>query len=167
MPTFYHGGIAGLTVGDLLVPSAPHVEDGCPACEARRAGRVCTVGEYRRWLRQFGPRADAALRTLAGAADDAPFDPPSAEPAVYLTTDVRYATWYAACRGHGDVYQVRPLSTPIPSTEDHFPSFTVTSARVLAVVRRRVWLTRTERRDIQRRWRKADRRAERTREAVA
>lgn len=157
--TYFHGGKAGLRVGDLLVPSPPHVNDGCPVCVARAAGRVCTVGEYRAWARLLG--ATQVLDALAGADDDAPMDPPSAERAVYITTAREYATWYAAVRGHGDLYRVEPCSEPVQSPEDNFPSFTVAAARVVEVVRRNVHLTRRERRHLQRLWAKADARARR------
>jgi hypothetical protein len=160
-PIYFHGGKAGLNRGDRLVPSPPHVEDGCPICLARKDGRVCSVGEYRAWLRQFGVRAEPVLRQLVGVEDEAPMDPPSSRAAVYITTSREYATWYAARSGNGDVYQVRPLSMPEPTNEDHFPSFTVEAAEVVGVLRRRVFLTRTERRSIMHKWRKADRRAER------
>jgi hypothetical protein len=158
--TFYHGGKAGLNIGDRLVPSPPHVDDGCPVCEARKIGRVCTVGEFRRWLRQFGAQGERALRALSGADDSEPMDPPSAERAVYITTSEPYATWYAATRGHGDVYQVKPDGETKPTHEDSFPAWTVASARIVRVVRRGVYLTRTERRTIERLWKKADERKE-------
>jgi len=69
--TFYHGGIAGKRPGDYLFPSPPHVEDGCPICVARAAGRTLSVGEYRRWLSAHGEDALPILRALAGA-DDVP-----------------------------------------------------------------------------------------------
>lgn len=38
----YHGGAPGLRPGDLIVPRPPgdtaHLVDGCPVCQARRAG---------------------------------------------------------------------------------------------------------------------------------
>jgi len=86
-------------------------------------------------------------------------DPPSNRAAVYITMSRDYATWYAARSGNGDVYQVRPLSTPEPTNEDHFPSFTVEAAEIVSVLRRRVFLTRTERRSILHKWQKADRKA--------
>lgn len=158
---FYHGGKAGLNVGDYLVPSPPHGDDGCPVCEARKAGRVCTVGEFRRWLRQFGPRAEKALRELEEASDSDPLDPPSAEKAVYITTSEPYATWYAATRGHWDVYQVAPVGDATRTKEDVFPAWTVAAARIVRIVRRSVYLTRTERRQIQRLWKKAEERVAR------
>jgi len=162
---YFHGGISGLQVGDVLTPSAPHVDDGCPICEARKHGRICTVGEYKRWLQPFGARALPVLRALAGADDWEPVDPPSAKQAVYITTSLEYATWYAA-RSRGDLYEVTPVGPAVPSPEVHFPSWTCDQARVVRVVRRGVRLTRTERRRIAHLWRKADRRTERVRGAA-
>lgn len=40
--TYYHGGAPGLRVGDVVTPrqagDSGHLVDGCPTCEARRAG---------------------------------------------------------------------------------------------------------------------------------
>lgn len=158
--TYYHGGVAGLSVGDELVPSPPHVSDGCPVCVARAAGRVCTVAEYRRWARRLGEPGRKILEVLAGAPDDAPVDPPSERRAVYFTSSIDYATWYAA-RSRGDLYAVEPLGLIEHSPEDNFPTWTTPKARVVAVVRRAVVLTRRERRRIDRLWGKADRRRDR------
>ena len=167
MPAYFHGGKPGLHPGDLLVPAPPHVvDDGCPVCVARRDGRACTVGEFRHWLHQFGPRAARALRELEGQPDDAPIDPPSAKQAVYITTSQAYATWYAA-RSQGDLYQVAPIGEVERSLEDHFSSWTTPVATVIRVLRRDVRLTRTERRTIMRQWKKADQRAARSLEARA
>lgn len=155
---YFHGGKAGLQPGDRIIVAPPHVEDGCPICVAREHGRVCTVGMYRVWLRQFGAKAAPVLAQLAGAADDEPMDPPSAKAAVYITSSVEYATWYAA-RSRGDLYEVGPIEPIEPSAEDHFSSWTCAAATVFRVLRRRVALTRTERRQILHKWRKADRRA--------
>ena len=152
----YHGGKAGLTVGDLLVPSPPHVFDGCPICVARSEGRALTVGEFRAHLATLGDRAAPILRLLADARDDEPVDPPSERDAVYVTTDREYARWYAA-RSRGDLYRVEPGSPLLATTEDHFPSFTVPQAKIVEVIERRVVLTRRDRRLLQRRWAKADR----------
>lgn len=161
----YHGGKAGLNVGDLLVPSPPHQEDGCPICVARAAGRVCTVREYRAYARQFGARAEPVLRLLEGAPDDAPVDPPSAEKAVYITSSAEYATWYAS-RSRGDLYRVQPIGPLKRSSEDLFESFTVSAARVVEVLRRGVRLSRKERRELEREWRKAEERAVKGRAAA-
>ena len=153
----FHGGIRDLEVGDPLLPSDPHVQDGCPICEARAAGRVCTVGEYRAWLyRQGGPHADRVLRALAGVSPLAPMDPPSEVQAVYVTTDRRYARWYAARAGYGDLYRVVVDGALTPSRTDHFPSWTCARAIVVEVLERGVVLDRRFRRDLDRAWKKAD-----------
>lgn len=158
---YFHGGISGLDAGDHLVPTGPHVFDGCPICEARAQGRTVTVGQYRAWLRQYGEASRHVLRSLEGALDYEVIDPPSAQRAVYITSDLDYATWYAARSGHGDLYEVVPVGPVRPSTEDLFPSWTCAEARVARVLRRAVHLTRTERRRIAHRWKKAERRRER------
>jgi hypothetical protein len=158
---YYHGGKAGLAAGDVLVPSPPHVTDGCPICVAREAGRGVTVGEYRRWLQTMGPRALPILEQLSEAPDDEVLDPPSARNAVYLTTSRDYALFYAARSGHGDLYEVEPVGDVEHSPEDHFTSYTASAARVKRVVQRRVFLRRNDRRRILRAWRKADTAAER------
>lgn len=157
---YFHGGKAGLRVGDFLVPSPPHVVDGCPVCVARAEGRTLRVGEYRAWLRTLGPRAAPVLAQMADAPDWEPVDPPSQRTAVYVTTDIGYATWYAA-RSKGDLYRVSPCGDMTPSPEDHFPTWTVPRARITRVVRRDVRLERSERRALLRRWKKADIRAAR------
>lgn len=174
---FYHGGVAGLRPGDLLLPSPPHASDGCPICVARAEGRTLTVGEFRRWLTaswRFARDArrpdvvrqiDAALDELRDAPDSAPMDPPSAERAVYVTASREYATWYAA-RSRGDLYEVAPVGGATPSTEDNFPTWTCEAARVVRVLRRGVVLVRRERREIARLWEKADRARDRARGAA-
>lgn len=96
-----------------------------------------------------------ARRQLLEAPLDAPIDPPSEVQAIYMTTDLRYATWYAA-RSRGDLYQVVPLGPVTRSLTDHFPTWHTPSARVLRVIRRAVRLDRRERRALDRAWRKAD-----------
>lgn len=154
--TLFHGGKAGLNPGEMLVPSDPHVTDGCLICVARAEGRSVTVAEYRVWA--AATRNTRVLQMLDGADPREVIDPPSQVRAVYVTTDPLYATFYAA-RSQGDFYRVEPVGAMTASTEDHFaPTWTVGSARVVAVVRRRVVLSRRERREIMRRWAKADRR---------
>lgn len=155
--TYYHGGKAGLKPGELLVPSPPHVDDGCPICVARREGRGVTVGEYRAWLAQFGDRARSILDMLVNAPDAALIDPPSKHKAVYITTERAYARWYAA-RSRGDLYVIQPIGEVTPSDEDSFPSFIVDRAVVSAVLERDVRLDRRDRRALDRQWAKADRR---------
>jgi hypothetical protein len=154
----YHGGIAGLKVGDVLRPSPPHIEDGCPVCRARAEGRTFIVGEFRAWLRPLGEAARSALQAVEGVPDSAPMDPPSAAKAVYITSDLSYARWYAA-RSRGDLYRVEPVGEMTRSAEDHFPSWTVPRARVIEVIERHVRLVRRDRRQLMREWSKADERA--------
>lgn len=159
MATYFHGGKAGLSIGDEVVPAPSHVEDGCPICEAKRDGRICTVGEYRAWLRQFGVRAERILRQLRDAPDWEALDPPrAAVDGVYITTSREYATWYAA-RSAGDLYQVKPIGEVRRSPEDHFETVIASKAVVVGILRRTVTLTRTERRRIAHLWKKADAKA--------
>ena len=154
----YHGGIPGRKVGDLIIPAAPRIEDGCPICQARAERRIYTVGEYRRWLALQGPRAEPVLKQLAEAPEWEPVDPPTQLVAVYVTSDREYARWYAA-RSRGDLYRVRPVGQAVPSSEDHFPSWTCMRAMVVAIEERGVRLDRRERRQLLRRWKQADVRA--------
>jgi hypothetical protein len=159
---FYHGGKAGLQAGDRLVPSPPHVTDGCPICVARAAGVAVTVGEYRVWLQRQGrsPGVLQMLQMLDGVPDHLVIDAPSERQAVYVTSDRGYARFYAA-RSQGDLYRVEPVGELEPTDEDHFPSWTVGEAVVVEVIERRVRLTRRDRRQLMREWGKADRRAAR------
>lgn len=153
---YFHGGKRGLQVSDLLVPSPPHVTDGCLICVARAEGRTVTVGEYRNWVRRSNhPQAAKVLTALAGAGADEPIDPPTQQQAVYITTDRDYALWYAA-RSQGDLYGVVPRGPMTASPEDHFPTWTVASALIVEVIRRKVHLRDRERRRIERRWKEAE-----------
>jgi hypothetical protein len=153
---YFHGGIAGLNIGDVVVTADPHITDGCPICVARSEGRICTVGEYRRWLTDQGQRAVPILLKLRGVPADLPMDPPSEREAVYVTTDESYAAFYAARSGFGDLYEVCPIGALTRSETDHFPSWTVEAATVTRVLRRGVLRSRRERRELERRWKKAD-----------
>jgi hypothetical protein len=84
-------------------------------------------------------------------------DPPSGREAVYFTTDYQYARYYAA-KSKGDLYEVEPIGPREASLEDPFPSWTSNTARVLRVLERRVFLVRSDRRALRRRWKKADKR---------
>lgn len=155
-PVYYHGGAAGLRVGHLLVPSPPHVEDGCPICVARAEGRTMRVGEYCEWLRAQGPEGERIAGIMSAAADPfEPVDPPSARAAVYVTTDVRYARWFAA-RSRGDLFEVLPIGELVPSPEDHFPAWSCQSAKIIRVLKRRVELSTSERRALLAAWKAAD-----------
>jgi len=153
--SYFHGGIAGKAPGDILVPAPPHVHDGCPICVARAAGRVCTVGEYRLWLSRMGPKARPILEGLEGVDASEAIDPPSARQAVYITNHMKYARWYAA-RSHGSLYVVEPIGIIERSDEDPFPSWTCASATVVSVVDKRVRLTRKDRREMLKLWKRAD-----------
>lgn len=157
---WYHGGKAGLDRGGILVPSPPVATDGCPVCVARREGRTFTVGEYRAWAETL-PGSERLLAALEGAPDSAPMDPPSAVVGVYMTTSSLYATWYAARSANGDLYEVDPLGETVPSTTDPFRTVIAERARVARVLRRRVELTRPERRALSREWAARDRTAAR------
>lgn len=155
---YYHGGVPGLNVGDIIVSSPPRITDGCPICLARAKGQTLTVGEYRRFAASQGPKGASILKMLEGAPDNAPIDPPSRIQGVYITTDIDYATFYAA-RSGGDLYEVAPIGALQMSREDHFPSWIVSESRVIKILRRNVQLSRQERRYMTRKWEKADARA--------
>jgi len=158
---YYHGGKAGLAVGDLVVPGPVHVSDGCYLCVARAEGRLVTFGEWRGHLVTKAARGDSGAKRMlemlaeSGAPDDMVVDPPSERVDVYVTTSEEYAAFYAA-RSKGDLYEVEPTGSLVLSETDHFPSWTVESARVKRVLRRGVQLTRPERRHLVRLWRRAD-----------
>lgn len=129
---YFHGGVPGLKPGDTIIPSPPHVIDGCKVCEARAMGQTATVG---------------------GAA----IDPPTGRPdRVYITSDRDYARFYASRYWYGDLYTVEPVGQLEPSTEDPFPTWCVPSARVASVYTRAVLLTPSQRRSLLRRWFDAD-----------
>lgn len=152
---YYHGGIGGKRVGDVLVPSQPHVVCGCPVCAARSEGRVCTVGQYRAWAIGLGERGRPILDSLKGADPSEAVDPPTGKDAVYVTSHHAYARWYAA-RSQGDLYEVEPIGNVEPSKEDPFPSWTCDTARVVRVLERSVRLTRSDRRKMFREWKRAE-----------
>lgn len=157
MTVYYHGGVSGKQPGDLLVPSPPHVEDGCPICRARAEGRTLRVGEYRRWAERLGAPGLRILRSLGNVPDYMPIDAPTSRVGVYLTSDRDYARWYAA-RSRGDLYEAVPVGACRESFEDPFPSWSADSATVVRVIERGVRLDRRFRRTLKRRWAKADRR---------
>ena len=127
----WHGGIPGLRVGDVLTGGQQRKHhDGCAFCEARAKGE-----------------------SLGG------IDPPSKLQGVYVTSDKEYARHYASLWGYGDLYVVEPLGELVPSKEDHFLSWVVSSARVVSVYQRAVLLTWTKRRALAKRWKVADEKA--------
>jgi hypothetical protein len=125
---FWHGGVTGLNVGDMLEPG--HSRDsrhpGCEICEARARG--------------------ASAIDMASARPDR----------VYVTSDRDYARFHASMYGHGDLYIVEPVGELEPSAEDKFPSWTCPAARVVAVVGRGIQLTHKQRRNVYLRWAKLD-----------
>jgi hypothetical protein len=126
LTVYYHGGVPGLAIGDLLEPghSRDHRHPGCPWCAAHERG-------------------DAHL----GA------DGPSRRPGrVYMTEDREYARYHASLYGRGDLYMVEPVGELEPSDEDSFPTAVAPAARVLAVLARGVLLSMPQRRRIAERW---------------
>lgn len=158
LPVLFHGGTPGLAPGDLLVPSPPHVEDGCIICEARAVGGSVTAGEYRAWAADK-PEFAPALNFIADAPDSEVIDAPTGDGDrfVYLTRSLGYARFYAARSGNGTVYRVEPVGDLEPSPEDHFPTWKAPAARVLRILYRRVELSPKERRRLWKAWGKADR----------
>lgn len=133
MPTYYHGGYPDLRPGQLITPHAPNIVDDCPICAAKAAGQQPEV---------------PGLGIV---------DPLTARPnRIYITTDRDYARFYASKYPRGDLYTVEPVGDLEPSTEDHFPTWTVTAAKVRHVYDRYVQLTPGQRRSLLRRWTAAD-----------
>ena len=130
---YFHGGIPGLKPGDLITPHAPNVVNGCGICAAKAAGQQPHV----EGLGVVDPLTERTDR-------------------VYITTDRDYARFYASKYPRGDLYTVEPVGDPEPSTEDHFPTWTVPAARVRSVYTRYVQLTPGQRRSLLRRWTAAD-----------
>lgn len=128
----WHGGIADLRPGDLIVPGHDRKPvEGCTYCEARAAEAT------------GGPRP--AVDGLSLHRDR-----------VYLTTDREYARHYASLWGYGDLYRVEPVGPMERSMEESIESYSVHAARVLAVYARAVLLTPNQRRALDRRWKAAD-----------
>ena len=124
---YWHGGIPGLRVGELIEPGHERaIKDGCPICEARKAGT-------------------AAIDAPSAHADR-----------IYITTDRLYAKHYASLYGRGDLYRVEPIGDLLRSTEDSYETYAVTAARVVSVYDRAVLLTWSERRRLYREWGQAD-----------
>ncbi len=133
MERLFHGGVPGLSPGDLIEPHPPNVVDGCAICEAKAAGQQPVV----QGLGVVDPLTERPDR-------------------VYLTTDREYARFYASKYPLGDLYVVKPVGALEPSTEDHFPTWTAPAARVVSVYDRAVRLTPHRRRTLLRRWQTAD-----------
>jgi hypothetical protein len=129
MNYYYHGGVDGLKVGDILEPGHSRKKhDGCPWCEARENGEA-----------HLG------------------MDGPSRWASVYFTPNRLYAKFHASMYGRGDLYRVEPIGEVVRSTEDSMESYRAPSARIVAVYERAVLLTMSERRKLDREWAEADR----------
>lgn len=130
---YFHGGLPDLKPGDLITPHPPNVVDGCTICAAKAAGQQPIV----EGLGVVDPLTERPDR-------------------VYITTDRDYGRFYASKFPRGDLYSVEPVGEPEPSTEDHFPTWSVPAARVVTVYDRYVQLTPKQRRSLLRRWTAAD-----------
>lgn len=131
MTPYWHGGVPGLSVGDLIKPGHERKHhDGCQWCEARKA---------------------------QAEGGDAPFLDPLAKPdRVYFTSDRLYAKHYASLYGRGWLYRVEPVGEVEKSEEDSIESWCAPAVRVLSVYERAVLLTMSERRRLFRAWTLAD-----------
>ncbi|MFF4388525.1 hypothetical protein ACFY0G_17360 [Streptomyces sp. NPDC001552] len=129
LPRLFHGGFAGLKVGDLITPSPPRHIDGCVICAARARGET-----------YIAPG-------LGG------IDPPTGRPdRVYLTSDREYGLFHASLAWYGDLYVVAPEGTVERSEEDYFETWCAPAARILSVYTRAVQLTMPQRHRLFRRW---------------
>jgi hypothetical protein len=125
---YYHGGVDGLNVGDILDPGHSRKKhEGCPWCEARENGGA-----------HLG------------------LDGPSQRGEVYFTPNRLYAKFHASMYGRGDLYRVEPVGEVTRSTEDSLETYTAPAARIVSVYERAVLLTMTERRKLDREWAEAD-----------
>lgn len=128
----FHGGVAGLKPGDLILPG--HAEhryvDGCLDCEAQRHGHT-------------GPTGDA----------------PTPPEWVYACGDRQYARFYASRAVSGWLYRVELRGDVERSDEDpeQFGCWRGREAVVLSVLERAVRLTMQQRRRLFVRWGGTDR----------
>lgn len=113
MVTYFHGGAPDLRRGDLIAPRPPgderHLVDGCPVCEARRAGAPSDYDRNHNFA------------------------------AVYVTTARWVAEGFANGYPLGAVYRVEPIGELVedpeqPANVTEPVSFAVPSARVLSVL---------------------------------
>lgn len=125
----FHGGVAGLTPGEILRPDMAHHRyvDGCAICEAHARGEQTAL------------------------------DPRTPEGWVYATSDRPYARYYASRAVNGWLYRVRLLPPIEISAEDSFPTWRAPAAEVVAVLERAVRLTMKDRRRLGERWAAGDR----------
>jgi hypothetical protein len=129
---YFHGGIPGLKVGDLLTPHPPNYVDNCEVCAAKKAGQNYAVDGQ-------------VVDPLTGRPDR-----------IYITSDREYARFYASKFPRGDLYVVDPEGEMELSTEDHWPTWSAPAARVRSVYDRYVQLTAGQRRAMLKRWTAAD-----------
>lgn len=126
----FHGGVPGLTAGDIIAPGhqrRPH--DNCPWCEAR----------------------------ARGAAHYGTDGPSQHQDRVYATENRLYARFHASLWGRGDLYRVTPVGGDVQrSDEDTIPSIHAPALRIIQVADVAVLLTDTERRRLNREWERAD-----------
>lgn len=97
--------------------------DNCPQCEAQRNHQL-----------------------ISG------FDPPTPHGFVYATSDREYARYYASRAVKGWLYEVQLADDAEPSTEDPFPTWRASGARVLKVLEKRITLTMDDRKRLFVRW---------------
>ena len=129
----FHGGVPGKKPGDVLVPHAPNVVDGCAICVARATGED--------WTDANGNVIDPATKTQM----------------VYACADRPYARFYASKYPMGDLYRIELLGDVVKSSEDHWLTWCASEARVVSVLERCVRLTDAQRRTLVRKWRRLDR----------
>jgi hypothetical protein len=125
-PNFFHGGVPGRRVGDVLLPG--HADHrylvGCPDCEAQRQGEHVAI------------------------------DPPTPPGWVYASEDRAYARFYASRAVGGTLYRVRLEGEVEVSVEDppEFRAWRARRAVVLQVLETKVVLTMHQRRHLFLRW---------------
>lgn len=119
----YHGGVANLRRGDLILPDMAHRRfvEGCPHCEAQKRG-------------------------------DAVLDPSTPAGWVYATSHRLYARYHASRAVRGDLYKVRLIGEIERSAEDRFPTWRARKAEVVRIEERRIILTMKERRNLFVQW---------------
>lgn len=124
---YFHGGVPGLSPGDVITPHPPNVIVGCRVCEARAKGLTAVT------------------------PDGQAVDPPTGRP------DHAYGRFYASRYWYGDLHTVEPAGDLGKSTDAPFPTWCASAALVLSVYTRAFLLTPGQRRSLQRRWTEADR----------
>lgn len=127
-PRYWHGGAPGLRPGDLITPrpdsDTRHLVDGCPTCEARKAGQQLADDDNNPELVYITTDREYARLYAAGYPRGALY---RVQPIGELTD-----------RLHGE--------------HDPVPSWGCTSARVLTVYDAVVTLTPKQLRQMRKRW---------------